>query len=290
MQKVRKLVIPVAGLGTRMLPATKSIPKEMLPILDKPVIQYVVEEAVKSGITDVILVTGASKRAIEDHFDRNEWLEEFCFRAGKDQAARTVKEISEMANFIYVRQKGPYGTCTPVLNCRHLIGDEPFAVVWGDEIFVCPDGRSFLSQLIGVYEKYGDPVISAVNTDDEGTKKYGIIGGPEKEPGIYEVQSLIEKPGPEAAASRVGSLGGYILPPEIFNILETMPPVAGREKYLTDAIDILTKQRSVYAKIIDGTHYDTGNKFSWLRTNIELGLEDQEIGGQLREYLKNKLG
>lgn len=290
MQKVRKLIIPVAGIGTRMLPATKSIPKEMLPVLDKPVIQYIIESAVESGITDVILVTGAAKRAIEDHFDRNEWLEEFCLRSGKDQAARAVKEISEMANFIYVRQKGPYGTGTPVLNCRHLIGDEAFAVVWGDEIFVCPDGKPFLSQLIGAYEKYGHPVISSVHTDDEGTKKYAIIDGPEVEPGIYKVNNLVEKPGPEAAASRIGSLGGYILTPEIFNILEAMPPVAGRERYLTDGIDILTKQRPVYSKIIEGVHYDTGNKFSWLRTNIELGLRDQEIGGQLKEYLRNKLG
>jgi UTP--glucose-1-phosphate uridylyltransferase len=289
MQKVKKLIIPVAGIGTRMLPVTKAIPKEMLPILDKPVIQYIVEEAVNSGITDIILVTGPTKKAIEDHFDRNEWLENFCIQSGKKDVAKMVKEISEIANFIYIRQKGPYGTGTPILNCRHLIGDEPFAVVWGDEIFVSPQDNSFLSQLIKVYEKYNNPVISAIHTNDEGTLKYAIAEGSEKEAGIYEVKNLIEKPGPTGTSSRIGSLGGYILTPEIFDILETMPVVAGRERYLTDAIDILTKKRPVYAKIIDAIHYDTGNKFNWLRTNIEMGLRDIEIGKRIEEYLKEKL-
>lgn len=286
--QVRKLVIPVAGIGTRMLPVTKAQPKEMLPVLDKPVIQYIVENAVKAGIRDVIFVSGASKRALEDHFDRNENLENTCLAAGKEEAYRKIREISEIANFIYIRQKGPYGTGTPVLNAKDLIGDEPFAVVWGDEILECPEGLTHLGQLIETYEKYGDPVLTLVATDDEGTKKYGIIEGPEVESGVFKVDKFMEKPGPEGSKSRLGSVGGYILTPDIFKMLETMPKVEGRERYLTDAIDMLAHQRNVYGRLIECEHLDTGNKFNWLRTNIEFGLRDKEIGSQLKEYLRGK--
>src|SRR3989344_5135811 len=163
MQKVRKVVIPVAGLGTRFLPATKAQPKEMLPVLDKPIIQYIVEEAVRAGMTDVILVTGAAKRAIEDHFDRNEQLENMLRRDGKIAAYKAIKEIADLANFIYIRQKGPYGNGTPILNAEKIIGSEPFAVVWGDEFFI--GHTPHIKQLVSVYEKYGDPVISVQKTD-----------------------------------------------------------------------------------------------------------------------------
>ncbi len=185
--KVRKLVIPVAGLGTRFLPATKAQPKEMLPLLDKPVIQYIVEEAVKAGITDMIMVTGPTKRAIEDHFDRNEQLEKYCLEAGKSKACQSIKEVAELANFIYIRQKGPYGNGTPVLNAKGIIGHEPFAVVWGDDVWNCGK-KSHLRQLIEVYEKYGDPVITAKIIDDEGTSHYGVVEGVEVEHGIYQVK------------------------------------------------------------------------------------------------------
>jgi len=284
-QKVTKLIIPVAGMGTRLLPATKSIPKEMLPVLDKPTIQYIIEDAVKAGIKDIILVTGQSKRAIEDHFDRNEYLEQFCINSGKTEAARIIREVSEMANFIYVRQKGPYGTATPVMNCRHLIGDEPFAVVWGDEILECPEGKPHLKQLIEVYEKYEHPVITACMTDDEGTKKYGIIDGTDLGDGMYEVKSLTEKPGPTEAKSRIASIGGYILTPDIFRFIEEMPAREGRERYLIDAMDIMITKRPMYAKLINAIQHDTGNKFSWLQTNIKYGLKDPEIKDKLREYL-----
>jgi UTP--glucose-1-phosphate uridylyltransferase len=286
--KVRKLVIPVAGIGTRMLPVTKAQPKEMLPILDKPVIQYIVENAVKAGIRDIIFVSGPAKRALEDHFDRNETLENTCLAAGKEEAYRKIREISEIANFIYIRQKGPYGTGTPVLNAKDIVGDEPFAVVWGDEIIECSDGRTHLGQLIETYEKYGEPVITIIKTDDEGTRKYGIVEGPEVESGVYKIATLMEKPGPENTASRLGSIGGYILTPDIFEILETMPSIEGRERYLTDAIDLLAKKRPTYARLIDCEHFDSGNKLNWLKTNIEFGLRDKEISEQLRKYLKNR--
>lgn len=286
--KVRKLVIPVAGIGTRMLPVTKAQPKEMLPILDKPVIQYIVENAVKAGIRDVIFVSGPTKRALEDHFDRNEALENTCLAAGKEEAYRKIKEISEIANFIYIRQKGPYGTGTPVLNAKDVIGDEPFAVVWGDEVIECAGDKTHLGQLMETYEKYGEPVITIINTDDDGTRKYGIVEGPKVEDGVYKVDKLMEKPGPENTASRLGSIGGYILTPDIFEILENMPAVQGRERYLTDAIDLLAQKRPTYARLIECEHFDSGNKLNWLKTNIEFGLRDKEINGQLKEFLKNR--
>lgn len=288
-QKVRKLIIPVAGMGTRLLPATKAQPKEMMPILDKPIIQYIVEEAVRAGIEDIILVTGSNKRSIEDHFDRNEHLENYLLKNGKKEAYESIKHASSMANFIYIRQKGPYGTGTPILNAKHLIGDEPFAVVYGDDIFHCP-GKSHLAQLIDVYERYGDPVITARSTDKAGTKKYGIIEGVKIDKKVYEVKKLMEKPGPDKTDSRLASLAGYILTPDIFRQLETMPHRRGREFYLTDAIDGLMKKRPVYASLIDGDYYDTGSKLGWLMTNIEFALMDKELAPVVKKYLAKKLG
>jgi len=287
-QKVRKLIIPVAGMGTRLLPATKAQPKEMMPILDKPIIQYIVEEAVRAGIEDIILVTGSNKRSIEDHFDRNENLENYLLKNGKKDAYESIKHVSSMANFIYVRQKGAYGTGTPVLNAKHLIGDEPFAVVYGDDIFRCP-GKSHLAQLIEVYERYGDPVITARPTDKEGTKKYGIIEGVKLDKKVYEVKKIMEKPGPDNTDSRLASLAGYILTPDVFLQLETMPHRRGREFYLVDAIDRLMKKRPVYASLIDGEYYDTGSKLGWLMTNIEFALMDKELSPTLKRRLTGLL-
>ena len=202
MKKIRKVVIPVAGLGTRFLPATKAQPKEMLPVVDKPIIQYIVEDAVKAGMTDIILVTGATKRAIEDHFDRGELLENHLKKAGKHAAAKAMKQVAAMANFIYIRQKGPYGNGTPILNAKDVIGDEPFAVVWGDDIWLT-NNKPHIKQLVNVYEKYGDPVITAQATDSEGTNKYGIIEGTKIEPDIYQVKSIVEKPGSKKAKSKI---------------------------------------------------------------------------------------
>ena len=288
MKKITKVVIPVAGLGTRFLPATKAQPKEMLPVVDKPIIQYIVEEAVRAGVRDVILVTGAAKRAIEDHFDRNESLEEFCARAGKTQAAKTIRAVAQLANFIYIRQKGPYGNGTPVLNAKQIVGNEPFAVVWGDDIWLAK--RPHIKQLTDVYEKYGDTVISAAQTDDEGTKKYGIIEGVEVEPGVYQVKKIVEKPGPRQTKSRLATFGGYIFTPEIFGALEKTKTGKDNELWLVDAIARLLKQkRPVYAKIIDGQLCDTGDKLGWLKTNVEFGLRDADIKQEFKKFLKSKL-
>lgn len=286
MQKIRKVVIPVAGLGTRMLPATKAQPKEMLPVVDKPTIQYIVEEAVRAGITDVILVTGATKRAIEDHFDRNEELEKALAKAGKKQQQGEVKKLAEMANFVYIRQKSPYGNGSPVYDARHVIGDEPFAVVFGDDIWDCKVPH--IKQLTDVYEKYGDPVITAKKTNTEGTKKYGIIDGVETEKGIYEVKKLVEKPGPKAK-SRIASHGGYILTPDIFSELGRTKKGKGGEIWLVDAIAALMKKRPVYAKLIDGTLHDTGSKLGWLKANIEMGLQDKAIAKELKSFLRKTI-
>ncbi len=287
MSKIRKVVIPVAGLGTRFLPATKAQPKEMLPVVDKPIIQYIVEEAVRAGITDVILVTGSTKRAIEDHFDRNEILEETLNKAGKISYYKQIKEVAEMANFIYIRQKGPYGNGTPILNAKKIIGDEPFAVVWGDDIWQCKIPQ--IKQLMEVYEKYGDPVITARQTNLEGTKKYGIIEGIKIEKDLYQVKSIVEKPGPKMAKSRIASLGGYILTPDIFDVLEKTRIGKGNELWLVDAIANLMKKRPIYAKIIDGEIFDLGSKLGWLKANVEFGLKDKEVGKNFKKFLKNNI-
>ncbi|OGH84681.1 MAG: UTP--glucose-1-phosphate uridylyltransferase [Candidatus Magasanikbacteria bacterium RIFOXYA2_FULL_44_8] len=285
-QKIRKLVIPVAGLGTRFLPATKAQPKEMLPVVDKPIIQYVVEDAVRAGITDIILVTGPSKRAVEDHFSPNYELVNWLKKQGKDAMAEDVKKIADLANFIFVRQKGPYGNGTPVLCAKSVVGDEPFAVVWGDEFFHAPK-KPHVQQLIEVYEKYGDPVLTGYKIDDEGTKKYGVIDGLEIEKSVYQVKSIVEKPGPEKAPSRLGSLGGYVLTPDIFEALEKTKLGKGGELWLVDAIFKLLKKRPIYAKLIEGEYYDTGSKMGYLKANVDFALRDKNLGADFRKYLKS---
>lgn len=284
--KIRKLVIPVAGLGTRFLPATKAQPKEMLPVVDKPIIQYVVEDAVRSGITDIIMVTGPSKRAVEDHFSPNYELLNWLKKQGKDEMAEEVKKISDLANFIFIRQKGPYGNGTPVLCAKDVVGDEPFAVMWGDEFFYCPK-KPQLKQLIEVYEKYGDPVITAHKTNDEGTTKYAIIDGVKVEEGIFQVKNLVEKPGPEKAASRLASLGGFILTPDIFEALENTKLGKGGELWLQDANAKVLKNRPYYACLIDGAYYDTGSKLGYLQANVDFALRDKKLGKDFRKYLKS---
>jgi len=287
MAKIRKVVIPVAGLGTRFLPATKAQPKEMLPLLDKPIIQYIVEEAVRAGMTDIILVTGSAKRAIEDHFDRNEYLEQFLLKAKKKEAYQKIKEIAELANFIYIRQKGPYGNGTPILNAEKVIGNEPFAVVWGDDIWRAQ--KPHIKQLMEVFEKYGDPVITAQQTNNEGTKKYAIIEGTQVEAGVYQVDSIKEKPGPTKTQSRIASFGGYIFTPDIFSALKKTKLGRDNELWLVDAIAQMLKKRPIYAKVIDGTLFDPGSKLGWLKANVEFGLKDKTLGGEFKKFLKTKI-
>ena len=282
---IRKLVIPVAGLGTRFLPATKAQPKEMLPVVDKPIIQYVVEDAVRAGITDIIMVTGPSKRAVEDHFSPNYELINLLKKQGKEDIAEKVKKIADLANFTFIRQKGPYGNGTPVLCAKNLIGNEPFAVMWGDEFFYAPK-KSQLQQLIEVYEKYGDPVITTYEVDDEGTTKYGIIDALEVEKGVYQVKKIVEKPGPEKAPSRLATLGGFIFTPDIFDALEKTKIGRGNELWLSDANEKVLKKRPIYAKLVDGIYYDTGSKFGYIKANLDFALRDKQLGPELRKYLK----
>ncbi len=286
MSQIRKLVIPVAGLGTRFLPATKAQPKEMLPIVDKPIIQYVVEDAVKSGITDIILVTGPSKRAVEDHFSPNYELVNLLKKQGKEDVAEEVKKIADLANFIFIRQKGPYGNGTPVLCAKDVVGDEPFAVMWGDEFFYAPQ-KPQLQQLMEVYEKYGEPVLTAYEVGEKDTERYGILDATEVEDSIYKVKNIVEKPGPKKAPSRLASLGGFIFTPDIFEALEKTELGKDGELWLVDAIFKLLKKHQIYARKIDGTYYDTGSKLGYLKANVDFALRDKKLADDFRNYLRS---
>lgn len=284
-KKIRKAVIPAAGFGTRFLPQTKAMPKEMLPIVDKPVIQYVVEELVESGITDIVIVTGWHKRSIEDHFDYPHELMETLEKQGKEQRLKEVKRTAELANFIYVRQKGPYGNGTPVLSAWPAIGDEPFVVIWGDEFIYADPPRA--KQCIETYEKYGDPVISAVRVPEEDVTRYGIVDAKNVEGNTWQINKLVEKPERDKAPSNLAAHGCYVLTPDIFPILDSLEPGKDNELWLTDAIRILMENRPIYAcEIKDGQYYDTGNKLEYLKTVVAFALKHKDLNGEFRAYLK----
>lgn len=282
---VKKLIIPVAGYGTRFLPVTKAQPKEMLPVVDKPVLQYIVENAAAAGIEDVIIVTNLNKRAVEDHFDRMPELESWLTRQGKEEALQQIKHVAELANFIYIRQKGPYGNGTPILNAKHLIHDEPFAVLFGDDLVVSEVPHP--AQLIATYAKYGDPVMGATEVNDEGTKSYGILETEPVEEKVFKVKGILEKPGPTATASRLAATCGYILTPDIFAELERTPVGKGGELWLVDALERLRQQRTIYARQVDGQYYDMGSKLKWLEANVIFGLRHPELERPLRDFLNN---
>ena len=285
-QKIRKLIIPAAGFGTRFLPQTKAMPKEMLPIVDKPIIQYVVEEAVASGITDIIIVTGWHKRSIEDHFDYPYELEKRLREAGKDEQADEVCAIANMANFIYIRQKGPYGNGTPVLNAREVVGDEPFAIMWGDEFIYSDPPR--LKQMIDVWDKHGKANISAVRVPESAVNKYGIADITPVEPGVFKINSIVEKPKVGEAPSNLATHGAYIMPPRLFDILAETPPGTNEELWLVDAISALAKEQDIYAvEIQNGKYYDTGNKLEYLKTVVEFGLKHPELSKDFKDFIKN---
>ncbi len=288
-KKIRKAVIPAAGFGTRFLPQTKAMPKEMLPIVDKPVIQYVVEEAVASGIKDIIIVTGSLKRAIEDHFDApNADLIKNLEAGGKDKLLAHTRAISEMANFIYIRQKGMYGNGTPVLSAEPAIEDEFFAVLWGDEFIYSSPPR--LAQMMEVHDKYGGAVISGVRIEKkEDLKRYGIAEVEEVEGNVFKIKKITEKPHPDNAPSNLATHGAYILPPEIFGILRDQKPGTGGEIYLPEAIDQLIKTGyPVYAcEIENGKYYDTGNKLEYMKTAVEFALQHEDISADFRKFLKD---
>lgn len=289
MKKITKVIIPAAGFGTRFLPQTKAMPKEMLPIVDKPVIQYVVEEAVASGVKNVIIITGAIKRAIEDHFDSpNEDLVKNLTSANKLHLLKEIERISNMANFIYIRQKGPYGNGTPILSAEPVIENEPFAVLWGDEFIYSKPPR--LAQMIKVHEKYGGVVISGVKIEKkEDLKRYGIAELEKVEGNVYKIKQIVEKPEPNEAPSNIATHGGYILPPEIFPALKEIKPGKGGEIWLVDAINLLKKQGiPLYTVVIDNAkYYDTGNKLEYMKTVIELALQHPDINGEFRTFLKS---
>lgn len=288
MPKISKVVIPAAGFGTRFLPQTKAMPKEMLPVVDKPVIQYVVEEAVQSGIEDVIIVTGYSKRAIEDHFDTpNAELVKNLEQGKKFHMLEEVRAISELANFIYIRQKGPYGNATPIKSAKHLLSDEPFLVLWGDDFIWAKPHRA--KQMIDAFNQYEATVLCGIRTDkEEDTKRYAYVKGSNLDNGVWKVDRLIEKPGPENVPSNLAIVSGYILTPDIFPILDSQKPGKGGEYYLPEAIDILAQKHPVYAiEIKNGKYYDTGNKFEYMKTVVERALEHAEINGDFRKFLKN---
>lgn len=284
---IRKCIIPAAGFGTRFLPATKAQPKEMLPIVDKPVIQYVVEEAVASGIKDIVIVTWSQKRAIEDHFDNpNQDLVNNLKMGGKDELLARTREIADMANFIYVRQKGPYGNGSPILSAESVVGNEPFAVLWGDEFIYSTPPR--LAQMIEVYEKYGGMIISGVRIEKrEDLKRYGIADITLVEWNIYKINKIVEKPDPDQAPSNLATHGAYILPPEIFQALREIKPGKGWEIWLTDAINLLHSQWvPLYAvEIENGRYYDTGNKLEYMKTSVDFALKHPEIGEDFREWI-----
>ncbi|MBZ4684178.1 MAG: UTP--glucose-phosphate uridylyltransferase [Fusobacteriaceae bacterium] len=286
MRKVRKAVIPAAGLGTRVLPATKSQPKEMLPIVDKPAIQYIVEELVQSGITDITIVTGRNKRALEDHFDYSVELEYQLEKKGKYELLKQVREISEMANIYYIRQKEPLGLGHAILTAKKHIGDEPFAVVLGDDIVCCD--TPVIKQMLEVREKYhGGSIIGVQEVPMEQVSSYGIVKPSMKfDDRTYKIEDFIEKPSQEEAPSNLACLGRYILEPSIFNYLEKTEKGKGGEIQLTDAI---LKSIQFGDKVLSynfiGERYDTGNKLGILKANIEFGLKHPEIKDDLKSYL-----
>ena len=287
-KKITKIVIPAAGFGTRFLPQTKAMPKEMLPVVDKPVIQYVVEEAVHSGVENIIIVTGANKRAIEDHFDvPNEDLVKNLMNGKKEHILKEIRRISEMANFIYVRQKGPYGNGTPILAVEPIIEDEPFAVLWGGEFIYSKPPR--LKQMVDVYEKYGGVVISGVKIEHkEDLKRYGIAELEHVEGNVHRIKRIVEKPEPDKAPSDIAAHGGYILPPAIFSALKRIKPGRGGEIWLPDAINLLNQEGiPIYTVIIEnGRYFDTGNKFEYLKTVVEFALQHDETKEEFKHFLK----
>jgi UTP--glucose-1-phosphate uridylyltransferase len=285
--RVRKAIIPAAGYGTRFLPATKAMPKEMLPIVDKPVIQYVVEECVAAGIEDIIIVTGWQKRSIEDHFDYPFELEKRLEEAGKEKELAEIRRVAGLANFIYVRQKGPYGNGTPVLNARHLIGDEPFAVIWGDELIHADPPR--LKQCVDFFTESGAAgVLSAIRVSDEETSRYGMADGTEEKPGVIRLKGIVEKPAPGKSPSNLAAHGAYVFQPELLEELKRVKPGRGEEIWLTDAVTAVAQHSPVYAlEVKNAKYYDCGNKVEYLKANIEFGLRHPETSEGLTEYLKN---
>ncbi|EEB73863.1 UTP--glucose-1-phosphate uridylyltransferase GalU [Thermococcus sp. AM4] len=285
--RVKKAVIPAAGLGTRMLPITKSMPKEMLPIVDKPVIHYVVEEAIKAGIDDILIVTGKGKRAIEDYFDRSFELEFYLREKGKFEELKQIEEIGEMVDIYYVRQKKPLGLGDAILHAEKHVNGEPFAVLLGDDIIVSEEPG--IKQLIEIAERREAPVVGVERVPWELVSRYGIVDGKPLGDGLYQVRHLVEKPSPKEAPSNVAIIGRYVLTPEVFDALRETPPGRGGELQLTDALQRILSSQNIFAKEIKGERYDVGSKLGFVIANIELSLKRGELREELLTFLKNLL-
>lgn len=287
---VTTLVVPVAGYGTRSLPFTKALPKVMLPLVDKPGVQYLVEEAVAAGIEEVIFVTGSNQHSIEDHFDYYYELEEKLRQAGKEKLLQEIRRVSDLAHFVYTRQKEQLGNAHAVLQAKPIVGDQPFCVQWGDDVILNPAGDPFIKQLKNVYSATGaDAVVATIQTDDEGASKYAIVETEEAN-GQQRVTSIIEKPDPATTSSRLASVSGFLLSPVVFDYIEGLNPQdgVGGEYVLADAINAMVKDgRTVCTCPIAGSRIDIGNKLTYMKGTVELALQHPEIGDDFREWLKS---
>lgn len=286
--KVTKAVIPAAGLGTRFLPATKAVPKEMLPIVDTPTLQYIIEEAARSGIEDILIITGRGKRAIEDHFDKSYELENELARAGKHDYIENLEYISSLANIHYVRQKQALGLGHAIHCAKSFVGSDPFAVLLGDDIVYSE--KPCLRQMMDVFEKYGSTVLGVQEVAREDISKYGIVDAVPVEDNVYRVRGMVEKPKPEDAPSNIAVLGRYIITPEIFTLLENTKPGAGGEIQLTDALCALAQEQAMYCYTFTGKRYDVGSKIGFLQATVEYALRREDISAQFRAYLKTVIG
>jgi UTP--glucose-1-phosphate uridylyltransferase len=286
-EQVRKAVIPAAGLGTRFLPVTKSQPKEMLPVVDKPSIQYVVEEAVRAGLTDILIITGRGKRAIEDHFDRNFELEFYLEQKGNDEMLKEVEQTSELGDIHYIRQRDPLGLGHAVSVAREHVGQEPFAVLLGDDIMV--DDSALLRSMLDVHQRYGRSVLALKEVTPDEISAYGCVVPEPVDPDLVRVQSIVEKPKREDAPSNLAVIGRYVFTPEIFDALDRIEPGAGGELQLTDAIGLLNESQTVYGRVFKEGRYDIGQKVDFLRANIELALDRPDIGPELAAFLPDLL-
>jgi len=281
--KVKKAVIPAAGLGTRFLPATKAQPKEMLPVVDKPAIQYVVEEAARAGLTDILIVTGRGKRTIEDHFDRSFELEYYLETKGKFDELKDVRQISEMASIHYIRQRDPLGLGNAVAVAEQHVAGEPFAVLLGDDIMA--DGNELLREMLKVHERYGRSVIAVQEVARAEISLYGSVEPEFVEENLARVVSIVEKPEPEEAPSNLAAIGRYVLTPEIFDALRETEPGVGGEVQLTDAINLLAREQAVYAYVFEDGRFDVGNKLDYLKATVELAIDREDVGREFRVFL-----
>lgn len=288
---VTKAVIAAAGFGTRFLPQTKAMPKEMLPLVDKPIIQYIVEELVEAGIEDIVIVTGYHKRSIEDHFDHiSADLRANLKQGGKDELLEQTKRISDLANFAYIRQKGPYGSATPIMNASHLIGDEPFIYTFADDLVPAKPNR--FKQMIDLHQELGGPILPCIRVkEDSGYKRYGILAGDEVRDGVVKISGMVEKPGKQNAPSDLASVGGYLLTPEVFDYIDKAKLSLSDDKefYLTTYVlePMIRDGKSLYGcALTNSKYYDTGNKLEYLKTIVEFALKHPDLGQEFKIYLE----